>query len=116
MRNFYIGQNIDVAKACRELDQCLLTDDELSAGRTYGKPTGISSLDGWLMSSLDRTVHAIGAGLLISLGLLSPWLKDKRLKRIVSNLIAVVGGVLLADALLHLLPNAIAEFIYGSHR
>ncbi|MEE7625287.1 hypothetical protein V3O24_03865 [Methylobacter sp. Wu8] len=68
------------------------------------------------MSSLDCTVHAIGAGLLISLGLLSPWLKDKRLKRIASNLIAVVGGVLLADAVLHLLPDAIAEFIYGSRR
>lgn len=68
------------------------------------------------MSSLDRTVHAIGAGLLISLGLLSLRLKDPRLKRIASNLITVVGGVLLADAVLHLLPNAIAEFIYGSHR
>jgi hypothetical protein len=68
------------------------------------------------MSSLDRTVHAIGAGLLISLGLLSPWLKDPRLKRMASNLIALVVGVLLADALLHLLPNAIAKFIYGSHR
>jgi hypothetical protein len=68
------------------------------------------------MNSLDRTIHAAGVGLLISLGLLSLWLKDKRLKRIVSNLIALVVGVLLADALLHLLPNAIAEFIYGSHR
>jgi len=64
------------------------------------------------MSSLDRTVHAIGAGLLISLGRL----KDPRLKRMASHLIAVAGGVLLADAVLHLLPNAIAEFIYGSHR
>jgi hypothetical protein len=68
------------------------------------------------MSSLDRTVHAIGAGLLISLGLLSLRFKDPRLKRIASNLIAAVGGVLLADAVLHLLPNAIAEFIYGSRR
>ncbi|WP_333873208.1 hypothetical protein [Methylobacter sp.] len=68
------------------------------------------------MNSLDRTIHAVGVGLLISLGLLSLWLKDKRLKRIVSNLIALVLGVLLADALLHLLPNAIAEFIYGSHQ
>ncbi len=68
------------------------------------------------MNSLDRTIHAVGVGLLISLGLLSLWLKDKRLKRIVSNLIALVLGVLLADALLHLLPNAIAEFIYGSRQ
>lgn len=37
-------------------------------------------------------------------------------KRMVSHLIAVAGGVLLADAVLHLLPNAIAEFIYGSRR
>ena len=68
------------------------------------------------MNSLDHAIHVIGAGLLISLGLLSLWLKDKRLKRIVSNLIAVVAGVLLADAVLHLLPNAIAEFIYGTQR
>lgn len=67
------------------------------------------------MSSLDHAIHVIGAGLLISLGLLSLWLKDKRLKRIASNLFVLVLGVLLADALLHLLPNAIAEFIYGSH-
>lgn len=68
------------------------------------------------MNSLDHAIHVTGSGLLISLGLLSLWLKDKRLKRIVSNLIAVVGGVLLADAVLHLLPNAIAEFIYGTQR
>ncbi|MFU8789494.1 MAG: hypothetical protein ACNA7G_10715 [Methylobacter sp.] len=68
------------------------------------------------MNSLDRTVHAIGAGLLISLGVLSPWFKDPRLKRMASHLIAVVVGVLLADAVLHLLPNAIAKFIYGAHR
>lgn len=68
------------------------------------------------MNSLDHAIHTAGAGLLISLGLLSLRLKDKRLKRIVSNLITVVLSVLLADALLHVLPNAIAEFIYGSHR
>jgi hypothetical protein len=68
------------------------------------------------VNSLDRAIHTVGAGFLISLALLSLWLKDKRLKRMVSNLIAVVLGVLLADAVLHLLPNAIAGFIYGSHR
>jgi hypothetical protein len=67
------------------------------------------------MNCLDSTIHAIGAGLLISLGLLSLWIKGKRLKRIVSNLFLLVLGVLLADALLHLLPNTIAGFIYGSH-
>ncbi len=68
------------------------------------------------MNSFDHAVHVIGLGLLISLVLLSLWFKDKRLKRIVSNLIALVVGVLLADALLHLLPNAIAKFIYGTHQ
>jgi hypothetical protein len=67
------------------------------------------------MNSLDHTVHLFGAILLISLGLLSLRIEGKRLKRMVSNLFVLVLGVLLADALLHLLPNAIASFIYGSH-
>jgi len=67
------------------------------------------------MSSLDSPIHVIGAGLLISLGLLLLWIKGKRLKRIVSNVFLLVLGVLVADALLHLLPNTIAGFIYGSH-
>lgn len=33
----FIGQNINVDKAYRELDRCLLTDDELSAGKETWK-------------------------------------------------------------------------------
>lgn len=29
----FIGQNVNVDKACLELDQCLLTDEELMAGQ-----------------------------------------------------------------------------------
>jgi hypothetical protein len=68
------------------------------------------------MNSLDCTVHTIVAGLLISLGLLSLCLKGKRLQRFVANLIALVVGVLLADALVHQIPDAIAGFIYGTHQ
>lgn len=67
------------------------------------------------MNTLDHTVHTLGAVLVCSLGLLSLRFEGKRLKRIVSNLFVLVLAVLLADALLHLLPNAIAGFIYGSH-
>jgi len=49
-----------------------------------------------------------------SLGVLSLRIKGKRLKRIASNLIVLVVGVLLADALVHQIPNAIAGFIYSS--
>ena len=51
----------------------------------------------------------------MSLGLLSLRIEGKRLKRIASNLIALALGVLLADALVHQIPDAIAGFIYGSH-
>lgn len=66
------------------------------------------------MNTLDHTVHTLGALLLISLGVLSLRIENKRLKQIVSNLFVLVLAVLLADALIHLLPNAIASFIYSS--
>ena len=52
----------------------------------------------------------------MSLGLLSLRIEGKRLKPLVSKLIALVLAVLLADAILHQIPNAIASFIYGSHQ
>jgi hypothetical protein len=67
------------------------------------------------MISLDHTVHALGAFLVCSLGLLLLRIENKRLKRIVLNLFVLVLTVLFADALMHLLPNALAGFIYGSH-
>ncbi|MDO9423378.1 MAG: hypothetical protein Q7T40_04230 [Methylobacter sp.] len=66
------------------------------------------------MNTLERTVHVLGAVLVCSLGGLSLRLENKRLKRIVSNLLVLALVVLLADAVMHLLPNAIAGFIYGT--
>ncbi|MEQ1620892.1 MAG: hypothetical protein ABL919_05760 [Methylococcales bacterium] len=64
------------------------------------------------MSTLDHTIHALGALLLISLGVLSLRIEGKRLKRIVTRSFVLVLAVLLADAAMHLLPNALAGFIY----
>ena len=68
------------------------------------------------MKTLDKTIYKLSAGMLMSLGLLSLRIEGKCLKRIVSSLIALVLGVLLAVTTLHLLPNAIAGFIYGTHQ
>jgi len=68
------------------------------------------------MNTIDHTVHKFGALLLTTLGLLSLRIEGKRLKHTVSYLIVLVLGVLLAVAILHLLPNAIAGFIYGTHQ
>lgn len=68
------------------------------------------------MNTLDHSNHKLGAVLVCRLGTLSIWIKGKRFKRIVSNLIALVLGVILAEAILYQLPNAIAGFIYGTHQ
>ncbi|WAK02523.1 hypothetical protein [Methylobacter sp. YRD-M1] len=67
------------------------------------------------MNSLEGEVYMIGAGLLFSLGTLSLWVEGQRLKRVAAQLFILVLGVLLADALIHRLPNALAGFIYGTH-
>lgn len=67
------------------------------------------------MNSLDQAVHTLGTGLLISLGMLSLLIENKRLKRIVTRSFVLVLAVLLADAAMHLLPNALAGFIYRTH-
>jgi len=66
------------------------------------------------LNNHDFYVHVIGVVLLIVSGFLSLGLEDRRLKRWVSSFFVLVLGVLLADAVMHLLPNAIAGFIYGS--
>ncbi len=70
---------------------------------------------GLLMNNHDFYVHTLGAVLLIGSGFLSLRIEDQRLKRWVSAFFVLVLGALLADAVMHLLPNAIAGFIYGSH-
>lgn len=68
------------------------------------------------MNRFDKTIHKIGAGVLMSLDFLSLRIEDKCLKRIVSSLFALVLGVLLAVTTFNLMPNAIAGFIYGTHQ
>jgi len=65
------------------------------------------------MNSLDQAVHTLGTGLLM--GMLSLRIENKRLKRIVTRSFVLVLAVLLADAAMHLLPNALAGFIYRTH-
>ncbi|MDO9161904.1 MAG: hypothetical protein Q8N35_14260 [Methylococcaceae bacterium] len=64
------------------------------------------------MNSLDQTIHIVGPLLLISLGALYHWIEGKPLKRLLAGVFVLVLSLLLADATLHLLPNAIAGFIY----
>jgi hypothetical protein len=71
---------------------------------------------GWLMSNLDFVIHATGAILLISSGLL--WLRTdgKPLNRLVGHFFILVLFVMLIEMCLHLLPNALADFIYGTQK
>jgi hypothetical protein len=68
------------------------------------------------MNKRNHTVHKLEALLSTGVDLLPLRIEGKRLKRIVLNLIALVLGVLLAVAIVHQLPNAIAGFIYGTHQ
>ena len=71
---------------------------------------------GWLMSNLDFIIHTTGAILLISSGLL--WLRTdgKLLNRLVGHFFILVLFVMLIEMCLHLLPNALADFIYGTQK
>ncbi len=68
------------------------------------------------MNTLDQTIHIVGSLLLVCLGMLSLRIEGKRFKQIVAGAFILVLSVLLADAVIHLLPNAIAGFIYGAHK
>ena len=68
------------------------------------------------MSNLDQAFHIAGPLLLLGLGVLSRQIECKRLKRLVAGVFVLVLAGLLADAAMHLLPNAIADFIYGTHK
>lgn len=67
------------------------------------------------MTPIDRAIHLIGLGLLAVLALAWWRLKNPRLKQLAFNLMTLVLGIVLGDALLHVLPNSLARFIYGSH-
>ena len=67
------------------------------------------------MSSIDTAIHLIGLGLLALLGLCWSRLKNPRCRQLALHAMTLVFGIVLGDALLHVLPNSIAHFIYGSH-
>jgi len=71
---------------------------------------------GWLMSNLDFVIHTTGAILLISSGLL--WLRTdgKPLNRLVGHFFILVLCVMLVEMCMHLLPKALADFIYGTQK
>lgn len=70
---------------------------------------------GLLMGNLDTCLHILGIEILVILGIVLPFIEEKSLKRVISNLFVLLLGLMLAHAVTHLLPNAIARFIYGSH-
>lgn len=61
--------------------------------------------------SFDVIAGAIGASVLVSVtsmsGMFALWIKPERLNRIVPYLVALAVGVLLGDAFIHLIPDAI---------
>jgi len=66
-------------------------------------------MEPWLATSL----YALAAGLVVSLVALSGafvlWLPPERLRRWVPNLVALAVGILLGDAFIHLIPDAVAR-------
>lgn len=61
--------------------------------------------------SFEIVAGAIGASLLVSLtsmsGMFALWVEAERLKRIIPYLVALAVGVLLGDAFIHLIPDAV---------
>jgi zinc and cadmium transporter len=61
--------------------------------------------------SFDVVAGAIGASVLVSItsmsGLFALWIEPERLKRIIPYLVALAVGVLLGDAFIHLIPDAV---------
>jgi hypothetical protein len=69
---------------------------------------------GLAMNNHDLYVHALGISLLISSGFLALRIEEQPLKTRVSLFFKLVLSLLLADAITHLLPNAVADFIYST--
>ena len=61
--------------------------------------------------SFEVIAGAIGASFLVSItslsGLFALWIEPERLKRIIPYLLALAVGVLLGDAFIHLIPDAV---------
>ncbi|WP_432745614.1 ZIP family metal transporter [Methylobacter sp. G7] len=63
--------------------------------------------------TFETYAGAIGASFLVSLtsmsGMFAFWIEPERLKRIIPYLVALAVGVLLGDAFIHLIPDAVAR-------
>ena len=63
------------------------------------------------MNDWSTGIYALGAGLTVSLvsfsGLFVMWMKPERLNALVPYLVALAVGVLLGDAFIHLIPDAV---------
>jgi zinc and cadmium transporter len=61
--------------------------------------------------SIEVVAGAIGASALVSItsmsGMFALWIEPERLKRIIPYLVALAVGVLLGDAFIHLIPDAV---------
>ncbi len=67
------------------------------------------------MNNLDSYLHIIGIELLAIFGIIWLLLAEQSIKRTIGNMFMVLLGLMLAHGATHLLPNAIASFIYSSH-
>lgn len=66
------------------------------------------------MNNLHDYLHIVGVAAFIGLSLLSLTLKRPRLKQRVARLIVVVLVVLAVDTATHVVPHALARFMYSS--
>ena len=61
--------------------------------------------------SIEVVAGTIGASALVSFtsmsGMFALWIEPERLKRIIPYLVALAVGVLLGDAFIHLIPDAV---------
>jgi len=67
------------------------------------------------MNNLDNYCHILGIEFLTILGMVWLLLDEQPIQRTVSILFLLLLGVMMTHAMTHLLPNAIAKFIYSSH-
>lgn len=67
------------------------------------------------MGNLDTWLHIIGLELLLILACVWRLSQEKPIKRRVGHGFLLVLGFMLAHAVTHLLPNAMAGFFVGSH-
>ena len=66
------------------------------------------------MAQLDFYVHVIGGTALLLLGLLLLTVQRPYARHILQRLCAVVLSILLLDLTTHIVPNALANFVYRS--